>query len=713
MIREFTSTTDHLGKIRPVEDILGLRQTDPLQVYTPIQAPPGETLHTHDTAESRFKFVLQNVADPTDVEQVFIRPEVGANNAHGFELIPADQFQDQKRPMFAVYPYLESKGTTSSWRMYGDVDNDPPQPYDELNFDVTDEEGYLGGVISAQLGEALNAQPNSPYVIRMDRQTKTVQLHYVHHDGQWIETSGETDPRVQELLPTLAGRSKVIVATNPWIVEIGKEASLSGNLDVLNIEPESAQARNIQERRDPHAVDIAPALEQLHPYRVELDDAIRGKRINTHEWVRSTFGDDTTPIYLTRPTIWSDESEDVQGVIAEWMAEVIRGVYGSGYPLPNINADFNLRGIQARALLPYVALVGPQNLNHGVINERPDLLKNPDIVRQLEVVATAAIVMGSSGFAELGRTGRRPEIAYNSATRGHETAGFDAGTIIMERMLDWATNRHRLLEMIHTMTSDMRAADRHQSGKGMIPSSGPIQNLLLGHLGQHIVYAAPLYDVGHGQEPFLHVEKTRDHVRSKEINRGSVVYTYQGPHQDLLQAIWQHQLGQPVDLRTFQGGDTSQIQDLVVEANYNGPNVYGDVKVHERPHEGPNAALLDNAIQELDQISPVTVVKVPANRPEAAVVQAGLAERGFVPCGVSVAHDDEYLQVNPDGSLDKARYKAPPHIYMARLGQNVGTVHPAYYPTPEDAGGRDLHGSELRQMLYALDHQIRNSRKAA
>lgn len=481
-------------------------------------------------------------------------------------------------------------------------------------------------------------------------------------------------------------------------------------------------------------IDVTAATSENRSNVEKLDEKIRAKKRATMDWVEKRFPGKTA-IFLTRPFFWQNNaSPQLQELAAKWMAQIITEVYGDGYPLPNKHWENNFAEIKNGTLLPYFGCIGdppidiiegcvrevsPYNLlqGHYVVTKSIghtelmyDERESPpitDYARQLIPVATSALILNNDGFAELGRNANR---GYKNPTY----TGFEGGPTTLERVYDWLRNRHRLLERVHTLTSDMRAATAH----GESPSSLGVQTLLLRDLGMRIRLAAPLYDVN-GIEPFLSVIRPRNLRKWQETNRGVVVFTpspIEGSldHTSFLRKLWQHQLGLDLYLQVVNEEVLSEGYNLAL-AKYYSPEIYGLVDIYDQEklerlssEERKRITSLDNAIDELDRIVPTIIVKIEAESPISAATQSYLMKRGFVVCGIEPRYNEEYL--NGKEQLTIRKYQSPVYIYMARLGAplRLGTkkLVEAEFVDPKVMGMVNGFDEELRRMLYEVQKKI-------
>lgn len=442
--------------------------------------------------------------------------------------------------------------------------------------------------------------------------------------------------------------------------------------------------------KDGPVIDVRDALMNNRTEILSLGNVIRTKRDHT----ANKMPEGVNAVFLSRPLVWNQQSEHVQATVAGWMGNVIGNVYGDNYPLPNIHASFNQAGIENGTLLPYFGVIAPSDVSSDSIFADPEQVLRQDV----QPVVVSALMMHTNGKGELGRSAR---------LRGAED--FDGGAITTERVYDWLRNRHRLLERVHTLVSETRAGEEH----GNNPSSGPVQNLILGKMGMKIVGTAPLYDVD-GMEPMLMVQRPRNEKLVQNQNIDTVIYTPKGSHTELLQALWEHQLGQPVKLITTEAQTEEPHKFALVEDN--GPHIYGSVTVltdgqaQKALLDGKSVVPLNEATQHLDKTSASVFVKIPAERPESAATQQQLLDEGFVVCGVEPSRNEEFLQTDSSGEPSVVNYEVPATILMSRLGERarIGEVNVSkpYFPTPEESKGVDLHGESLRKLLYDVHEQL-------
>ena len=425
-----------------------------------------------------------------------------------------------------------------------------------------------------------------------------------------------------------------------------------------------------------------------------IDNVVRTKRLKTIAWSRSRRPAEV-PIFLTRPFFWKNSPPEVQEKIAQYMAEIILAVYGAGYPLPNKTPDFNLQGLKNGSLLPYIGLMGPNSIHNGEIFEHPELLLDGGFTP----VATSAIVLSKEGFAELGRTASR-------GIKEPDYGGFEGGALVLERVYDWLRNRHRLLEVAHALKSDIRAARQHDES----PSSGSIQSLILGDLGMKIKIAAPLYNVN-GLEPFLSVTRPRNQEDWRAHNANKTIFTTEGNHLGFLKELWKHQIGLDANIVTVPKESLAESYHSAVPT-YNGDAIYSSVDVVD----GKTTSSIAKVTSELEPVAPVVLVKIEAESPRSAATQAALVRQGYTICGIEPGYDQDYLDPNggkENGEYELKHYRSPAYVYLVKLGQPVVSgqtpIAEAYYPTPEEANGKELHGERLRQFLYQVDSNIRNS----
>lgn len=441
------------------------------------------------------------------------------------------------------------------------------------------------------------------------------------------------------------------------------------------------------------AVDITAALSEKSALACQLNNAIEAKKTATSQEVKS-INSRLEAQFLTRPLFWTEANPEFQQLAAEWCSQVILQVYGEGYPLPNKHPGYNLKQIQDGSLLLYLGLMGPANgLSQQDFYSFPDIKK----VSQYQPVATAAIILNHDGKAELGRTGRRSDCRF-----------FDGGVVSLERVNDWSRNRYRLLEMIHLLTSDIRAAADHQHS----PLSGAVQNLIIAQMGMKVYLTAPLYNVN-GLEPFLGVHLPRSQQKFKQTNQNTVIFTPCGQHTELLQALWQHQLDEKIQLETHE----AEPYEFALSHD-NGPDIYGSIDVidHEKiseltKEERKRIRPIAETLAQLENTSPVVMVKVEAQTPQSAATQRLLIKHGYTVCGVTPAMNADYLTLANGNPPEINHYLSPAYIYLAKLGDAVLSgrlaLAPAYYPGPEDAHGVDIHGANLRRLLYQTDAIIR------
>lgn len=463
------------------------------------------------------------------------------------------------------------------------------------------------------------------------------------------------------------------------------------------------------------AVDVRKLLKDNKDYIDFLNKTIYAKRIATQQWVEENYPG-MTAVWLTRPFFWREAPDPIKQTAAEWIANIISSVYGKGYPLPNKYSDFNLDQINNGSLLPYFGMIGPPPQiveDTGVIlTVSPyDLLKsvsdflsnqlavNP-YVKKLIPVATASIILNNEGFAELGRTASR---GYNNK----EFSGFEGAPTSLERVYDWLRNRHRLLEMTHTLTSDVRAAEAH----GDSPSAGGVQTLILRNLGMKIVFTAPLYNVN-GFEPFISVRRPRSFEEWQETNMNKTIYTTPGPHESLLAALWKHQLGMDINLVTTSSQATAPHPFAI--PHFHGNDIYAVLDVYDDERkkrlshdEIREVRLLPKALNLLFNNAPIILAKVEAETAESAATQKFLIEQGFVVCGIEPGYNFPYLQ-KTNGDLVVQTYNSPPYIYLARLGNlKPQEIAQPFFLDPKMVGERNFgYDANLRNLLKQTHYRI-------
>ncbi len=453
-------------------------------------------------------------------------------------------------------------------------------------------------------------------------------------------------------------------------------------------------------------IDVTAVLRLNASDVSKLESRIRGKRIATTNWVEKKFPG-RTAYFLTRPFWWQNAEEKTQRLAAEWMSEIILAVYGDGYPLPNKHPDFNLDGIRNGTLLPYFGVIGPKRITELEELKGEELYKFIQ-TNQEEVipVTTSALILTDNGFAELGRNANR-------GSNDKMFSGFEGGPTTLERLFDWLRNRHRLLERVHTLVSDMRAAQPHDNS----PSSAAVQTLLLRDLGMRIRLVAPLYNVN-GFEPFLSVIRPRNPNHWKETNRMKIIYTCSGPHISFLKKLWQHQVGEELNLQIIDDVQYLSPHPLGF-VKYHGSDIYSFIDVYDKEkrkklsqEEIRSLSTLDKSIADLDEKAPVIIVRVEAETPQSAITQRKLTEDGFVICGIEGGYDENYLNGNNEELIIR-RYKAPAYIYLAKLGKSVKegqiVLSPALFIDPSISGEKNGYDDELFGMLYEVDARIRQA----
>lgn len=441
-------------------------------------------------------------------------------------------------------------------------------------------------------------------------------------------------------------------------------------------------------------INVVDALLQHQAPHEVIGRTIRTKRERTMATVPENMPGHA-PSFLTRPTVHRTFPETARQKFAEMMAELIRNVYGDGYPLPNKQPDFNLSGMMSGNLLPYLAVTGPADVvgNNGRIYDEPDILTHPEV----RGMAASAIIRGDSGFAELGRFARRQEASY-----------IDGGAIILEMVYDWMRNRLGLLEGVHTLYADMRAANTHDHS----PHSGNVQNLLLGHAGMKIVAAAPMYDVN-GIEPMMKVALFRDQQEVRMHNAGKKIYLPSGSNTELLSALWEHQLNEKPSIEIVE--ESSTPSNARVQVEYHGEHIYTGMQILPETQTDDNPPL-NEVLGKLPEDAPVFFAQVEVESSDSISTQRVLMEKGFVHCGIMPGQHSEFLADPGDRSKGVRQYTAPITVFMVKLGSPVLSgkkpLAPAYYPTPAEAGGKDLHGGDhMRKLLYAHDAAIRSQIK--
>jgi len=445
-------------------------------------------------------------------------------------------------------------------------------------------------------------------------------------------------------------------------------------------------------------VDVRNVLQENREYVEDLENRIREKRVKTRNWVKENFPG-YTAVWLTRPYFWQ-ENPHLQEFAAKWMADVILAVYGTAYPLPNKDPEFNLDGLRNGSLLPYFGLIVPKEFAGDCSVDFHKLLANGKINPETFIpVTTSAILLDTNGFAEIGRNANR-------GYKDEKFSGFEGGPTTLERVYDWLRNRHRLLERIYALVSDVRAAQAH----GDSPSAAGVQTLILRDLGMKIVYTAPLYNVN-GFEPFISVRRPRSFDDWRVVNSEKTIYTCSGPHLPLLQALWRHQLGTYPNLLV---DETNLPPHSLAMPRPHGKNVYSVLDVYDEEKvrmlgfdESRQVTRLEEAIDYLVATSPVVVAKVEAETQESVATQRLLMENGFVICGIEPGYDFEYLE-KINGNWVVRRYRSPVHIYLCRLG----TITPAdvvqpFFLDPAKTEGRNFgYDENLRELLIKTHLRI-------
>lgn len=425
---------------------------------------------------------------------------------------------------------------------------------------------------------------------------------------------------------------------------------------------------------------IDSARDRNFPDRLKLHTKIVEKKRRTEASVS-----DGTPRFLSEPHIWRGQREEIQRTVGGWISDILVRVYGENCQLPDADPDVSIGRIRRGEILPYFGVVVPNSTDASS-------LKDSEVVavEGVKPVVVSTILPKPDGFAELGRS------AKDSSVRG-----FEGGAVLMQRIEDWLSNSHGLMAQIHTMRSNVRAAGSHND----LPSSTPIQKLVLDELGLRIRATAPL-SYNKGLEPYLSVARSRDREHVQALNRDARIFTFPGEHIPLLHALWEHQLEQPVAIEVAETFAFGYRRAIVSDE---GDKRKGTMEViTEESHVLFDSRVLriSDAIAELAESSPATFVKIPAHEPQSVVTQKKLAEAGFVVCGVEPGRDERY--VDQDGTLQ--HYESPPSVYMTGLGRRLHSgsarLLEPNYPGPESTHGVDLHGPELRGELYRVHHRL-------
>lgn len=438
------------------------------------------------------------------------------------------------------------------------------------------------------------------------------------------------------------------------------------------------------------------AYEQRHKY---LNEIIYRKRNHT----QNNTPPRRSAVFLTRPLAPRNFGGAPRRKVAEMIAELIRNVYGDGYPLSSKHPDSNLADIVAGKFLPYLGIEGPTDPvgSNGNVYDNPDLLLRDDVI----AMAASGIILGDEGFAELGRFTRRQENDH-----------FDGGAIILEMIYDWMRNRHEHMEAIHTLYADMRGAKAHNHS----PHSGNVQSLLLGHGGMGIFTVAPMYDVN-GIEPMIRVVLYRDPEKVREYNKPRTVIVPPGVDVEFLQALWQNQLGVKANLVVAEENQLNKCYQKA-QIDYHGKHIYAGIKITNETQTDNNPNI-DEALFLIPKDAPILFAELEAESLESAATQKKLMKQGFIHCGIMPAQKSEYLVDPGNREAGVASYETPTKIYMVKLGEPIrkGEVKlaEAYYPTPDEAKGKELHGRKqvdgtcyidgdyMRELLYKNDQIIR------
>lgn len=440
------------------------------------------------------------------------------------------------------------------------------------------------------------------------------------------------------------------------------------------------------------------AYEQRHKY---LNDIIFKKRTHTQN---STLPG-RSAVFLTRPLAPRNFQDAPKRKIAEMIAELIKNVYGDGYPLSNKHSDSNLADIVTGRLLPYLGIEGPADPigSNGKIYDSPHLLLREDVV----AMAASGIILGDEGYAELGRFARRQENDH-----------FDGGAIILEMIYDWMRNRHGHMEAIHTLYADMRGAKAHNHS----PHSGNVQSLLLGHGGMGIFTAAPMYDVN-GIEPMIRVVLYRDPEKVREYNKPRTIIVPPGTNVEFLNALWQNQLGVKPNILIAEENQLGEGHQKA-QIDYHGKHIYTGIKITNETQINGNPNI-EEALPLLPNDAPILFAELEAESLESAATQKKLMRQGFVHCGITPAQKSKHLVDAGNREAGVALYETPAKIYMVKLGEPIrkGEIKlaEAYYPIPDEAKGKELHGrkqmdgasyingDEMRRILYNNDKVIRET----